>query len=101
MDLDDLFKVLGLPGTPEGIDGSKVWEAVKAGRIADVSRYCESDIINTYRVWLRHELFRGALSKSSYEASEADLMAYITARLEDRPHLRFMIESEMIPSATD
>ena len=47
MGLDDLCKVLGLPGKPEGIDGSKVWEAVKEGRIGDVSRYCESDIINT------------------------------------------------------
>ncbi len=91
MGLDDLCKVLGLPGKPEGIDGSKVWEAVKEGRITDVSRYCEFDIINTYRVWLRHELFRGALSKASYEASEADLMAYITTRLEDRPHLKFMV----------
>ena len=86
MSLDDLCKVLGLPGKPERIDGSKVWEAVKEGRIGDVSRYCESDIINTYRVCLRHELFRGALTKASYEASAADLMAYITARLEDRPH---------------
>ena len=101
MGLDDLCKVLGLPGKPEGIDGSKVWEAVKEGRIADVSRYCESDIINTYRVWLRHELFRGALSKASYETSEADLMAYITARLEDRPHLRFMVEHLSVDTSSD
>ena len=91
MGLDDLCKVLGLPGKPEGVDGGEVWKYVREGRIGEVSAYCETDIINTYRVWLRHELFRGALTQASFEASESDLMAYITARLEDRPHLRFMV----------
>ncbi len=97
MKLDDLCRMLGLPGKPEGVDGAEVWDFVKDGRIADVSRYCETDIINTYRVWLRFELFRGALSKAGFEGSEADLRSYITARLDDRPHLRFMVEPDSAP----
>jgi hypothetical protein len=29
-----------------------------AGRIDEVARYCESDVLNAFRVWLIHELFR-------------------------------------------
>jgi hypothetical protein len=33
-----------------------------------------SDVVNTYRVWLRYELFRGRLSASDFTASEANLV---------------------------
>lgn len=88
--LDDLCKMMGLPGKPEGIDGSKVWEAVQQGRLQDVADYGETDVVNTYRVWLRHELFRGALTLEQLEASEADLTSYIRTRLAERPHLAFL-----------
>ena len=32
---------------------------VHEGRIAEVAAYCETDVVNTYHVWLRYELFRG------------------------------------------
>ena len=57
--LDEVSKILGLTGKPEGVDGSRVEEMVLAGQIEEVARYCESDVLNTYRVWLVYELFRG------------------------------------------
>jgi len=54
----------------------------------DISRaYCESDVLNTYRVWLRYELFRGWLSEAKFQASEADLVDFIKARGNTKPHL--------------
>ena len=91
MSLDGLCRVLGLPGKPAGVDGSKVGEYVRDGRIQEVADYCESDVVNTYRVWLRYELFRGALTREQFDESEADLTAYITARIPERPHLAFMV----------
>ena len=41
----------------------------RQGRIQDIVDYCESDVVNTYRVWLRHELFRGKLSRSSFNSA--------------------------------
>ena len=29
--------------------------------LEEVARYCESDVLNTYRVWLVYELFRGSI----------------------------------------
>lgn len=41
--LDKLCGALGLPKKGE-IDGSKVWDHVRAGRIADVAEYCKQDV---------------------------------------------------------
>jgi predicted PolB exonuclease-like 3'-5' exonuclease len=45
-----------LPGKPSGIDGGEVEAMVNAGRIAQLSQYCESDVLNTYRLWLVYDL---------------------------------------------
>ena len=92
MGLNDLCRVLGLPGKPDGVDGSKVAEYVRDGRIKEVADYCESDLVNTYRVWLRYELFRGAVTREQFDASEADLSSYVAARVGERPHLRGLVD---------
>jgi 3'-5' exonuclease len=78
--LDEVAKILGLTGKPEGIDGSKVDEMVRAGQIDEVARYCESDVLNTYRVWLRYELFRGAITEQQLEWSEGQIRDFVAAR---------------------
>lgn len=42
--LDNLCKMLSIPGKPDDIDGSKVWDFVQAGKIADVAEYCAGDV---------------------------------------------------------
>jgi len=69
--LDELSRIMGLPGKPGGMDGSQVEAYFNAGRIQEIADYCKSDVINTYRLWLRHELFRGRLHQKQFEFSEA------------------------------
>ncbi|PTS81676.1 MULTISPECIES: 3'-5' exonuclease [unclassified Caulobacter] len=90
--LDELCRVLGLAGKPDGVDGAEVAGFVKAGRIAEVAAYCETDVVNTYRVWLRYELFRGALKPDEFRSSETALADFIRARLVEKPHLAFLID---------
>jgi predicted PolB exonuclease-like 3'-5' exonuclease len=59
----------------------------REGRIREIAEYCESDVVNTYRVWLRYELFRGRLSTAEFEASEVALVDFIKARGSTKPHL--------------
>ena len=100
--LDNLCKMMGLPGKPEGIDGSKVWDHVRAGRIKECADYGETDVVNTYRVWLRYELFRGALTGEQMAESEGNLTEFVTARLPERPHLAFLVAGPVIvPSSND
>ena len=42
-----------------GFDGGEVERYFHEGKIKEIADYRESDIVNTYRVWLRYQLFRG------------------------------------------
>jgi predicted PolB exonuclease-like 3'-5' exonuclease len=64
--LDDLAKLCGFPGKL-GMDGSKVWDAYKAGGIEEIRNYCETDVANTHLVYLRFQLMRGHLTPAAYE----------------------------------
>jgi 3'-5' exonuclease len=50
------------------------------GKIKKIADYCEADVINTYQLWLRYELFRGTLSQEAFDASERNLADFMTAR---------------------
>lgn len=63
--LDELAQLLGFPGKL-GMDGSKVFEAWSAGAIEGIRNYCETDVLNTYLVWLRFQLIRGLLSREAH-----------------------------------
>jgi predicted PolB exonuclease-like 3'-5' exonuclease len=75
--LHQLSRVLGLPGKPEGVDGSEVETMVRGGRLDELARYCASDVVNTYRIWLRYELFRGRLGEVEFAASERSVAAFL------------------------
>jgi 3'-5' exonuclease len=85
--LDEISKILGLTGKPEGVDGSRVEEMVQAGQVEEVARYCESDVLNTYRVWLVYELFRGAITAQELDWSEAQIRDFVVNRESANPHL--------------
>jgi predicted PolB exonuclease-like 3'-5' exonuclease len=85
--LDEVSKILGLTGKPEGVDGGQVEAMVLAGQIEEVSRYCESDVLNTYRVWLVYELFRAAITAKELDWSEGQIRDFVAARKLANPHL--------------
>jgi 3'-5' exonuclease len=85
--LDEVSKILGLTGKPDGVDGSRVEEMVLADQIEEVARYCESDVLNTYRVWLIYELFRGSITAKEHEWSEAQVREFVAGRKASNPHL--------------
>lgn len=51
--LDKLCGYLGIPSSKDGIDGSKVWEYVQAGRGEEVFAYCKKDVVVTEKVYER------------------------------------------------
>lgn len=94
MKLDELSRFLGLAGKPQGLEGSKVEGMVAAGQIAEVARYCETDIVNTYRLWLIYELFRGVLSPQQLQWSEGQLRDYVRQHKAANPYLMSAMESK-------
>jgi predicted PolB exonuclease-like 3'-5' exonuclease len=65
--LDQLARLMGLPGKL-GMDGSAVWGAWLDGRIDEIRDYCETDVVNTFLVYLRFQRMRGALTTKAFEA---------------------------------
>ena len=65
--LDEIAQLLGLPGKL-GMDGSQVWDAFQAGRLTEIRNYCETDVVNTYLVFLRFQAMRGAVTGDQYQA---------------------------------
>ncbi|RKZ35206.1 MAG: 3'-5' exonuclease [Gammaproteobacteria bacterium] len=81
--LDDIATLLGFPGKL-GMDGSAVWTHFQQGDIAGIRDYCETDVLNTYLVYLRFELMRGRLNPDGYAAACGRVRELLAA--EDRPH---------------
>src|SRR5262249_35054379 len=61
-----MCRVMGLPGKPNGMSGGDVEHYYREGRIREIAACCETDVVNTYRVWLRYELFRGRLGDAEF-----------------------------------
>ncbi len=81
--LDQVAVLLGLPGKL-GMDGAQVWERYLAGDLEGIRNYCETDVLNTYLVYLRWELVRGALAPEAWRAECERLRTYLRAA--GRPH---------------
>jgi 3'-5' exonuclease len=74
--LHELSRVMGLPGKPDGIGGADVERYCREGRVAEVASYCETDVVNTYRVWLRYELFRARLTENGLRVPSPILVTF-------------------------
>jgi predicted PolB exonuclease-like 3'-5' exonuclease len=79
--LENVSALLGLPGKL-GMSGDKVWEAYRQGKLAEIRAYCETDVLNTYLVYLRFELIRGHLAAGDYEAEIARTWEWLEQRSE-------------------
>ncbi len=81
--LDEIAQLCGLPGKL-GMDGSQVYDAFKRGEIAAIRDYCETDVANTFLLWQRFQLIRGALDAAAYEKEVALFRAYLAEQ--QAPH---------------
>ncbi|MEO5863166.1 MAG: 3'-5' exonuclease, partial [Burkholderiales bacterium] len=59
-------KLCGFPGKL-GMDGSKVWQAFQDGEIVAIRNYCETDVANTYLIFLRFQLMRGHATRDQHD----------------------------------
>jgi predicted PolB exonuclease-like 3'-5' exonuclease len=82
--LDEVASMLGFPGKM-GMDGSKVWDSFQAGDVEGIRHYCETDVLNTYLVYLRFEMIRGRLTDKQY--SQACERLRTELEKQDKAHL--------------
>jgi predicted PolB exonuclease-like 3'-5' exonuclease len=63
------------------MDGAQVWPAYREGRIDEIRAYCETDVANTWLMYCRFQLLRGAWDASRY-AQEIALARETLSRAE-------------------
>lgn len=88
--LDEVASMLGFPGKM-GMNGGLVWDQYLAGNIDGIRDYCETDVLNTWLVYLRFDLMRGLLTPDRYEKECRRVREMLKA--EDKPHLREFLEA--------
>ena len=82
--LDQMAVLLGFPGKL-GMSGDKVWATFESGGIREIRDYCETDVLNTWLVYLRFEFMRGHLDKTELDREYALVRQTLEAM--NQPHL--------------
>ena len=85
--LTEIASMLGFPGKM-GMDGSKVWDTYLNGDIKAIRDYCETDVLNTYLVYIRYELIRGNFTENSYNRECDRLKTLLKEEGESNDHLK-------------
>lgn len=88
--LDQIASLLGFPGKM-GMSGAKVFDAFQDGDIKGIRDYCETDVLNTWLVYLRFQLMRGELDAVGYEQELELLRRYLTEQ--EQPHFHGFLEA--------
>ena len=91
--LNDMALLLGFPGKM-GMDGSQVWDEHQAGNLKGIREYCETDVLNTYLIYLRYQLMRGELGHEELEQEFTLLRDALESRSnEDYKHLGMFLKA--------
>jgi predicted PolB exonuclease-like 3'-5' exonuclease len=64
--LDEICYMSGLPGKFD-VHGDEVTKLYFDGEADKIEEYCESDVLNTYWLYLKYELLKGTLSLNEYK----------------------------------
>ena len=88
--LDQIATLLGFPGKM-GMSGAKVFDTFQAGDLKAIRDYCETDVLNTWLVFLRFQMLRGELDATGYQAELDLLRDYLKA--EGHPHFLSFLEA--------
>ncbi|MRI83452.1 MAG: 3'-5' exonuclease [Nitratiruptor sp.] len=63
--LDTICQMAGLPGKFD-MAGGDVLELYYQGELGRIQEYCQSDVLNTYLLYLKYRLLKGELSQGRY-----------------------------------
>lgn len=85
--MNEVCAILDLPGK-SGIDGSQVMDYYDLGKIEEIRNYCETDVINTYLLYLNYQHFTGTISPENFYAAKEDLVNYIKMNETEKFYLK-------------
>jgi predicted PolB exonuclease-like 3'-5' exonuclease len=84
--LNEVCAIFDFPGKI-GVDGSQVYDLYQQKELSVIRNYCETDVLNTYLVYLRFQKLSGALTKTAYNQAIGDVLSYIQNADASQQHL--------------
>lgn len=80
--LDHLCCALGLPGKYD-VHGDQVLELYYEAKQDKIDEYCQSDVLNTYWLFLKYELLRGKIALQDYASYLANMQKYLNQKCQN------------------
>lgn len=97
--LDIVASICGFAGKGD-IDGYDVVPMVQAGEWEKLTTYCESDVLNTWLIYLRHQKLTGKLSAEQHQQWETQTRAYLENFNESEPmRHQLFLDAWQMPSS--
>jgi predicted PolB exonuclease-like 3'-5' exonuclease len=86
--MNEVCSILGIPGK-FGVDGSKVTELYDSKKIKEIRDYCETDVANTYLLYLFYQMHTGTLSTQGFVNAAEQVATYLEeeGKNKDKKHL--------------
>lgn len=85
--MNELCAAFALPGKI-GVDGSMVTELFDQNRLQEIRDYCETDVINTYLLYLTYQHHNGSMSRDSFVKCKKSLEEFLEKNAENKSHFR-------------
>ncbi|MBT4921434.1 MAG: 3'-5' exonuclease [Rickettsiales bacterium] len=79
--MNDLCAVLDIPGKID-VDGLAVYNLYKADKVSEIRDYCETDVLNTYLIYLKYALHMGIMNKSAYDNAVTQIESFLAGAKE-------------------
>ncbi len=83
--MNELCAAFGLPGKI-GVDGSQVMQMFDDGKLEEIRNYCETDVINTYLLYLVYQHHNGSLTKEGFAKCKKELTEFLQEKSKNKPH---------------
>ncbi len=90
--MNELCAAFNLPGKL-GVDGSQVTQMFDDGKLQEIRDYCETDVINTYLLYLVYQHHNGTLSKDSFVKCKENLREFLEERSAEKKHFKEFLEA--------
>lgn len=83
--MNELCAAFGLPGKI-GVDGSQVTKMYDDGQLKEIRDYCETDVINTYLLYLIYQHHTGSMTKESFDKCKDNVIEFLEKGAKTKPH---------------
>jgi 3'-5' exonuclease len=86
--LNDVCAILGYPGKID-VDGSAVFTLYDEGKVAEIRDYCETDVLNTYLLYLSYALHRGIIDADGFKDAKDQVLEFLNENDKKSHFLKF------------